>query len=100
MIDASITSCISGFGRRLTSLTCPFLFSFFFAVSFFLHYHNGYYRENLSKSVEDMKPAYGSSRGYIKKRKRLVVIMRVFNFKSLIQFYKIFKEALIYLDFF
>ena len=72
-----------------------FLFCFFFAVVFIII---AILENNLNKSVEDIRKAYQNSRDSMKKRKCLVVFMWVFSFKGLIYIYKIFGEALIYLE--
>ena len=72
VIDASIIEVCA---KESVSPEVFFLF-FFFGVVFIIM---GILGKNLDKSAEDIKTAYGNYRGYIKKRKVLLVIIRVFS---------------------
>ena len=67
---------------EVCALECVFpeqvFFIFVFSVVFIIM---AILQTNRNKSVEGIKTAYGNFRGYIKKRKFLVTVMRVFSFK-------------------
>ena len=74
MMDSLVIEVLAKEGVYLKH---DFLFWFFFVAFFII---NAILERNLSMSVEVVKKTYINYRDYIKKRKFLVVIMRVFSF--------------------